>query len=236
MNPTTHIWGARTSALPIETRQRRESRSGGPARGSPLRLRRAFAETSPADRRRRQGSDPERREAGPDAAVVHERRQPERDDEAAQRDRRLADAEREPALPGGNHAITARPLADWTLAPASPATRAERRAARSRARPRRAARAPHSDEADEEHEPLADPVGREPPRDQADERADERARDEEARLREREVVAVTQRRRHHRDAEPDRRVRRLRERARREDGPAVAVDYSPNGFVGRVPV
>ena len=69
------------------------------------------------------------------------------------------------------------------------------------------------------------------------ERADERRGDEDAGLAEREVVAVAQERRHHGDAEPDRRVRRLRERAGREDGPAVPRrGYSPNGFVGRDPV
>ena len=135
--------------------------------------------------------------------------------------------------------MTARPLADCTLAPASPASdEAARRAARSRA-PAAASeqRAAADAEPDDEHDPLAEPVGREPPRDRLSDRADERAEMQQARLREREVVRVAQGRRHHRDAEPDRRVRRLRERPGGEHGPAVRGRcYSPNGFVGREPV
>ena len=84
---------------------------------------------------------------------------------------------------------------------------------------------------------LAEAVGGEAPRHERQHRAEQRRGDQDPDLAEREVVLVTQRRGQHGDAEPDRRIRGLRERPGREDDPAVAPgSYSPKGFVGRVPV
>ena len=128
-----------------------------------------------------------------------------------------------PRRSGGNQCRTARPLADCTLAPLSPASAISTKSAQ-KLRVCEAARraAPQHAEPAHEHDALAEAIGRETPRDQADHRPAERAREEQPGLAEREVELVAQKRRHDRDAVPDRRVGGLRKGAGREDRPAVA--------------
>ncbi len=172
--------------------------------------------------------------AGPPACTTGGNR--ERDHEAAGRDRRLPDSQCEPTLGGRepvHHGATARRLHACTGGARGREQQAER------PEPVRGGGAeqprPAAGEPGDQDDALAETVGGEPPRDQAGHGAHERARDQQPRLAEREVVTMPQGRRHHGDAEPDRRVRRLRERSRSEDGVAVA-SYRPNGFVGREPV
>ena len=86
----------------------------------------------------------ERDERRVNAAGRDERRQRDRAREAAERDRRLADPEREPTLVGANQCMTARPLAEFTAAPNAPvATSATTSAAKPlTSRPRSRARSP----------------------------------------------------------------------------------------------
>ena len=75
-----------------------------------------------------------------------------------------------PRCCGSNQCMTARPLADWTLAPASPANASSAPSARERpcALTGRDQRRAAAAEPDDEHEPLAEAVGRKAPRDQAE--------------------------------------------------------------------
>ena len=122
MKPTTHICGARTSALPTERIQIARSRSGGidgVAGGA--------------------GRGPSRSSAAPTTAVTkHERpsaRRPQAVPPAATMCGSVSEAANPPigtavcripsASPrslASNQCMTARPLADWTLAPESPAS------------------------------------------------------------------------------------------------------------------
>ncbi len=90
--------------------------------------------------------------------------------------------------------MTARPLDECTLAPARPVAKRQAKSAQKlcacgRKQERAAARA----DPDDEHHPLAETVRRHPPRHERQDRAEERRGDEDARLREREVVLVAQR-------------------------------------------
>ncbi len=236
VKPTTHICGASTSALPADTRQMRGSRSGATSVGPAGAGADAFPEHEPAEGRSDEARAAHRREAEAGAAVPRDRRQRNRRDEAADRDRRLPDPEGEPPLRGGkpgHHGAPARGLH---------ARAGKTREHQQQQQWQEALDARRCDEGraatpdpDHQHRPLAEPVGRQPPGDQAQHGAGERRRDQHARLTQGQPVLVAQERRHHRNAEPDRRVRRLRERPRSEDDPAVT-GYRPNGFVGRVPV
>jgi hypothetical protein len=196
---------------------------------------RPLTQDDATDRRAGEARSAHEHEAVLDSAHVrqHEGRQ-----EAADRDRGLPDGKGEPSLPDRE------PVQDGATARrlhARPGHAREGDEARERPEAVRESRGDERAAAQRqpghEHDALADAIGRNPPEEQAQERADERARQQQARLREREVVAVPERRRHHGDAEPDRGVRRLRERPRREDRPPVPRSaYSPNGLVGRVPV
>ncbi len=78
-----------------------------------------------------------------------------------------------PRSSGGNHCMTARPLAAFTLAPAAPASvsrpTSRREAAGEAGRQHQNAA---EDEPDREHEAFADPVGEQPPGQQREDRAD----------------------------------------------------------------
>ena len=193
--PTTHSCGASDERAAGRERQTRASRK----RRTALRARlvvaaRPLAQDETADDGARRGRrSPSARSPARMPPCMHERRQCERDGEAADRDRGLADAEREPALRrAGTSDITARPLADWTLAPAKPATRRageerpeavrlrrEQRAARAAAR-----RRPTTSTTRSPNRSVASPHGT-----SVRTEPDERRRDEQAGLREREVVA-----------------------------------------------
>ena len=113
------------SELPIESRQMRRSRSGeGPAaRGGRVVVRGPSRSTRPPTTAPARHATPDRRER-PSRHRRHDRRQrraPSRKPLSGIAVWRIA--EREPALLGGNQCITARPLADWTLAPVSPGER-----------------------------------------------------------------------------------------------------------------
>ena len=241
MNPVTQSCGAISSELPSESRQIRLSRSGGGPADVP----------SGASRR-----GPSRRTRPPTAAPAMQAMpiamKPQRTPPALTIGGspsaiakplsgiavcRIASAR--PRCAGSNQCMTARPLADCTLAPRQPGERnqpAERPepvhlAARRSAR-RRSSERPTTSTS---RSPIRSV--RRPQRNEREERADERGRDQDARLRRatggrgRAAPAPSPRRR------TDRRVRRLRGRPRGEDGPPVrAAGYSPNGFVGRVPV
>ena len=77
-------------------------------------------------------------------------------------------------------------------------------------------------EAEREPDPLAEAVGGDPPGQHRHERADPLCPEHDADLTQREVVLFAQRRDEDRKPDRERRERRLRERARGENGPAVA--------------
>ena len=99
--PATQSCGARSSELPIESCQMRWSRIGerpsGPPAGTfvlgPL------AEDDAADRRARETGEPQRQEPVADRRRRGRRRERESGQEPAERDRGLADGQREPSLP-----------------------------------------------------------------------------------------------------------------------------------------
>ena len=116
----------------VAKRLPRAARRSSPTGAGPL------AKHEAADRGRDEAGTAHRREAEPGAAVPHERRQRERGGEAAERDRGLADGRaRRRAAVRGNHATTARPLADCTLAPANPASISRRSSGGTKPDPRR---------------------------------------------------------------------------------------------------
>ena len=148
----------------------------------------------------------------------------DRDGEAADRDRGLPDAEREPALRRGEpghdgaaarrmharagetasakrQAKSAQKLCAWVASRSAPPHAPIPTTSTTRS-PKRSAASPHGTSV--RTEPRSDAEMRTPV------------------CAEREVVLVAQRRREHGDAEPDRRVRRLGERPGGEDRPAVA--------------
>ena len=237
--PTTHICGATTSALPAASDQTRASRSGTGPCVLRLVVGRSFPQDDPADDGR--GEAAQRRGAAnahgiPQACSIGGMKIETR--EAADRDRGLADAEREPPLRGGEPGHDGAPARRMDARACEP-RREEAREERPEAlRPRREQeRAAAQADADDQHRALAEAVRRHPPRYEREDRAEQRGGDEDAGLTEREVVLVAQRGSEHRDAEPDRRIGRLREGPGGEDRPAIARwFYSPNGFVGRVPV
>ena len=196
----------------------------------------ALAEDDSAHERSAQARQPHRREAPPDAASSDGVWQRDRDREAGEWDRGLPDAEGETALFGREPVEDGAP-ARRVHTGAERAGETEERKERPEALHARRAeqRQPARADAGHQHQPFADAVGCETPRDQGEDRTDERRGDEEARLAQREVQLASEGRRHDRDAEPDRRVGRLRERPGGEHRPSV-VAQRPNGLVGRVPV
>ena len=127
-----------------------------------------------------------------------------------------------PRSRGGNHCMTARPLADWTLAPARRRARTARRPrARSRTRPIERDETPQraSPSASARRSPIRSVD--EAPRQQRERQPDPLRREEEPDALQAEVVLLAERRRHRRQAERDRREARLRRRARGEHRPAV---------------
>ena len=143
-----------------------------------------------------------------------------------------------PRSSGPNQCMTARPLAELTLAPAPPArasrTTSERKSG-AYAAPTMNAAQPASPTA--EDGALAVAVGGDPPRQHGQRRADPLRREEHADLGEGQVVLLAQR--GHQDRQPDRERREagLRERPRAEDCPPVRIRrYSPKGLIGRAPV
>ena len=78
-----------------------------------------------------------------------------------------------PRCVAGNQDMTARPLAECTLAPARPVAKRQAKSAQKlcacgREQERAAARA----DPDDQHHPLAEPVGRQPPRHERQDRAE----------------------------------------------------------------
>ena len=152
-----------------------------------------------------------------------ERREHERRDGPADRHGRLPHSEREPALAGAEpaHHRPAAPRLDAAAGgPDEPQQHHERGESRRVGRPDEEAGA--EQQAGRERPALAEPVDREPPRQERDRQPDPLGGQDDAELRQRQVVLVAKRRRQHRDAERDRGEARLRGRARGEHGPAVA--------------
>ena len=122
-----------------------------------------------------------------------------------------------------NQCITARPLAEFTLAPAPPAsasrTTSDSKLGRVRGADEEAGAAA---EAEAEHDPLAEPIRRDPPRKQRHARPDPLGREQHADLGEREVVLLAKGRHEHRNPDPERGEARLRERPGGQHRPPVA--------------
>ena len=134
--------------------------------------------------------------------------------------------------------MTARPVAEFTLAPAAPDEEQQ-----DVELPERLRLSGHDEqEATDaqprrEHDALADPVGQEPPREQRHEGAEPVAREHRTDLGEAQSERVSDRRGDRRQADSDRSEARLRQRPRRQHRPAVTrARYSPKGLIGRVPV
>ena len=163
------------------------------------------------------------------AAGLLDRRQRQRGERAADRDRRLPDPERGPRCSAGNQAMTARPLAEFTLEPAAPASARMRTAGEARReRRRREAQAAEPDPG-RDRRALADAVGEQAPRQQRERRADPRGGEDDADLRQRQVELVAERGRERGQADADDREADLGPGAGGEDGPAVSAQ-SPNGL------
>ncbi len=162
----------------------------------------------------------------------------ESSDEPAERHRRLPHAERETALLGAepvHHRAAARGVHARTGATGEREQDDERLEVRRVRRTDEEARAPAETEA--EHDPLPEPVRRDPPREHRHERADPLRREQHADLREREVVLLAKRRNEHGEPDRERGEARLRQRPGGEHRPPVApARYSPKGLIGRAPV
>ena len=182
----------------------------------------ALAQHEPADERADHARAPRGRGTRPRTLRRGDRRQRERADEASDRDRGLPHAEREPALLASNQCMTARPLDEFTLAPAAPASasrheqRAEALGERRADDERRARR-----QSDGQHDPLPEAVRGETPRQQGQRRAHPLRREQDADLAERQRVFVAQRRHENRQPDDERRDARGRERPGGEHRPPV---------------
>ena len=170
--------------------------------------------------------------------VDGELRQDERAHEAADRNRRLPDPEGEAALRGVEPAHHRAPGRGVHARAGGPGEEEEHVELPERLRLSRhdqqdaAAAHPRS-----EHDPLADPVGQEAPRDQRHERPEPVAGEHRTHLGEAQPELVSDRRSDRRQADPDRGEAGLRDRARSQHGPAVTgTRYSPKGLIGREPV
>ena len=226
MKPTTHICGATHERAPD-----RDAPEAPVAERRDVGLRRSPSgagisrSDGRADDRAAEARDPHRREAPARAAGVHDRRQRERGGEPADRDRRLPDPEREPALRAGeprHHCASARRLHARAEEPGEH-EQEEQRLERARRRDAPSSASPHPPTpASSTHRSPTRSVARPHGISETTEPASD-AEMQDAGLPEREVEVVAQRRRHHGDAEPDRGVRRLRERPGREDGPASRI-------------
>src|SRR5581483_6128018 len=180
-----------------------------------------------ADERERDDAAGEGRRAEDDeselrAAGVGEPRQERGGGRAADRNRRLAHAEGEPALRGGepaHHGTAARRVH----------ARAERAGGEEREHERQVGVRPPGEEerGGREHEPerdhelLADAIGEEAPREEREEHADADGAEHDAGLAQRQAVVRAQRWRERRQTDRERREARLRERACSEDHPAI---------------
>ena len=74
-----------------------------------------------------------------------------------------------PRSSGANQCMTARPLAELTLAPAAPASASRTTSDRERLRVRRAARKPRTPQAERENDALAEAIGGDSPGEQRQE-------------------------------------------------------------------
>ena len=132
--------------------------------------------------------------------------------------------------------MTARPLAELTLAPAAPARpRSATSQPKSGAYAAPARNAAQLPEPDPQHQSLPEAVGGEPPRQERQQRADPLGGKNDPDLGEAQPVAALDRRRERRQTDSDRREARLRGRAAGEDDPAIRMRrrrYSPNGLNG----
>ena len=130
--------------------------------------------------------------------------------------------------------MTARPLADWTLAPAAAASISTAPAASAESsRPIDATRTPQlaSPIASARRSPIRSVT--KPHGQQREREPDPLRREEEPDALQAEVVLLAERGRHRRQAEGDRREARLRRRARGEHRPAVVrPSYSWKGLYG----
>src|SRR5918996_150756 len=195
---------------------------------------RQLAHDEDTDQSRRDAEGAEERERQVAPAGVRERGQRERADDAAERNRRLPDPEREAAL------CRAEPL--HHRAPACRLDARSRRAGRrkeSAGRDRSVGEYGQPDERSGQAQPeterasLADPVGDEARGKQGDGKAEPSRRQQQAEAREVEPVLRPQRGCDRRQADSDRRAARLRRRPGGEDRPAVAArSYSANGLNG----
>ena len=173
-----------------------------------------------------------------DVRGLGDRGQRERRDRAADRDRGLPDAERQPALAAREPAHHGPAAARVDRSPGRSGQREEyeeRRPARDGRRRRQRERS--TEQAGRDDDPLAHPIRGEPPRQQRQDEPDARRRQDGADLVEREPELRAERGRERREPDQQRGEGRLGRRPGRKHRPAVRLRrYSPNGLIGREPV
>ena len=180
----------------------------------------------------------ERREEQEGGTRACEQWNDDRGDHSSDRHGRLSDAEREPSFvarePAHDRSAAAR-LHAAAEDTSEQEQRDERREIGGECRADETCGAPA--EPDGQRPALAEAVRGEAPGEHREREPDPLGGDDDADLRQREVVLVTDRRCEHRYREGDRGEGRLCSRARGEHRPAVAPGpYSENGLIGRAPV
>ena len=234
MNPVTATCVKISAELPKDNRQIRRSRTGCRSRSvssSPAGAHRSLHEQGRGEHGAEQAEGRERDERRLRSRVVGDRRDGQGRREAADRDRGLADPERETAFlprePACHDAAAGRvdrsprmhrDSVSATTSPAEPG--GVPRGGEPHARAEQADRARH---------PVSDPVGRHPPRQQRQRRPDARHGEHHADLGEAQVVAVAKRGREHGQPAESGRLRRLRDRPGREDDASAALTRGAAG-------